>query len=122
MSKLDCPDFDFDEWMALAKADPEAFEERRKQAIEGFMAQAPEARRHRLRCTQWRVERVREKCSNPMSACLKMQDLMWDSLYAENGLLWALDMLIEALPGRSSAKPVRSAKVLTFKANGRMGD
>ncbi len=114
MSERNCAVFDFDEWMALARSDPEAFEERRRQAIEGLMDQAPEACRQRLRCTQWRVERVRAECSNPLSACLKMQNLMWDSLYAEHGLLWALETLVEALPGHQ-AEPLHSAEVLPFK-------
>jgi hypothetical protein len=113
VTKLDCQIFDFDEWAELAKADPAAFEERRRQAIDDLVARAPVFRRRRLRCTQWRVDRVREQCQTPLSACLKLQNLMWDSVYSDAGLMWGLEGLVGSLQGRQH-KPPRSAKVLAF--------
>ena len=121
MDKLDCQVFDFDEWVALAKADPAAFEARRKQAIEDLVAQAPATRQRRLRCTQWRVDRVRDQCNNPLSACLRLQNMMWDSIYADTGLMWGLEELMGSLSG-DSTEPPRSAKVLAFRAPRRVNE
>lgn len=108
--------FDFDEWAALASADPVAFEAKRRQAIEALIAEAPEHIRHRLRCFQWRIDQERQKCSNPLSACLRLYTMMWDSVYAERGLLWALQMLSgRDSPLGGTEKAARSAEILTFR-------
>lgn len=108
-----CPQIDFDDWSELAARDPEAFERRRSQVIEEFIQQAPESKQHRLRCLQWRVDRTRERASNPVSACVRISQMMWDSLAGEGGLLEALDEL-RGVP-RPPARSPRSAEVLSFK-------
>lgn len=84
--------FDFDEWAALAKTDPEAFAQRRAAAVEDLIASAPLERQHRLRCLQWCIDMERQRCSNPMHACIHFFNKMWDSVYGERGLLNALMM------------------------------
>lgn len=77
----------FDEWRLLAQRDPERFEQTRRKVIEAVIAQAPERSRRRLEALQWRLDRVRERSSTPLAACISLSDMMWESLAGENGLL-----------------------------------
>lgn len=113
MRHPECGHIDFDDWAALAVRDPEAFEARRAQVIEEFIQQVPEAKRTRLRRLQWRIDMTRRRASNPVSACIRISQMMWDSLLGEGGLLEAL----EQFSGRE-ARPLSrrgSAEVITFK-------
>lgn len=83
--------FDFDAWKALAEKDPEAFERRRREAIEAAIAQAPPQMRQRLTGLQWRIEMERGKSRNPTQSFLRIYKMMWQSVYGENGLLDALN-------------------------------
>lgn len=104
---------DFDDWSRLAAQDPEGFEKRRSEVLEDFIRRAPEERRLRLRRLQWRVDRARERAPTPLSACVKISQMMWDSLAGDDGLLDALEAL-RGNPGRSA--PVRrKANVLEFR-------
>jgi len=87
------PNVDFDTWSKLAKSDPEAFEEKRKKLVDHVISQAPEDRRERLRCLQWRIDMVRETANTPMAACLKISRMMWDSVLGPNGLLEMLQQI-----------------------------
>lgn len=103
--------FDFDDWARLATEDPEAFEERRRQAIEAVMAQAPQMET-RLRALQWRIDMERSRHSNPLSSCIHVYRMMWDSVYGERGLLDALQAL--SRPDQPGALP--QSTVLPFRA------
>jgi hypothetical protein len=70
---------DFDEWAALAKTDPEAFEQRRQAAIDDFIGTAPEEYRQRLRGLQFRVDMERARASNPLSATIRISNMMWSA-------------------------------------------
>lgn len=85
--------FDFDEWAMLAKTDPTAFAQRRADLIEAVIANAPLERQPQLRRLQWRIDMERQRCSNPMHACIHLFNKMWDSVYSERGLLNALLMM-----------------------------
>ena len=85
--------FDFDEWAMLAKTDPAAFAQRRADLIEAVIANAPLERQPQLRRLQWRIDMERQRCSNPMHACIHLFNKMWDSVYSERGLLNALLMM-----------------------------
>lgn len=106
--------FDFTEWSRLAARDPEAFERRRAHLLDQAIRQAPESRRHRLRCLQWRVDQIRRTKRTPMAACLEISRMMWDSVLGEDGLLDAIKRLQE--PGASSVAPGarRPARILAF--------
>lgn len=91
MSKNPSSHIDFDDWSALARRDPEAFERRRAEVLENFIQQMPESKQHRMRCLQWRVDRVRERASNPVAACIRLSQMMWESLMGDGGLLEALE-------------------------------
>ena len=85
--------FDFAHWSRLASEDPERFEAERAEVIADLIDQAPSSVRRRMVGLQWQVDRVREKASNPMAACVQMSRMMWDSVLGQGGLLETLDRL-----------------------------
>lgn len=108
--------FDFDQWSKLARDDPQAFERERTRVLDRAIDQAPEARRQRLRCLQWRVDRVRQRAGTPLSACMEMSRLMWDSVLGERGLLESLRGLGTGLEHDGRARlPRPRATVLAFR-------
>lgn len=107
-------DFDWETWSALARTDPEAFEQRRKQAIAALIASAPEAQRERLTALQCRIDLERRRSSSPLGACIRLSNLMWESF---NELQQALNALTGQVPSVSAAtpsKPAASARIVPF--------
>lgn|SRR5690554_3369152 len=103
-------EFDFDDWAKLAADDPDAFETRRRAVIEDALAQVPAARRERLRRLQWRIDRTREHAPTALSACIRLSQMMWNSVVGDRGLLAALDTAVHGHP----LPPPRSARILPF--------
>jgi len=81
------PGFDFNEWSELAMNDPEAFESRRQEAIEQTIQTMPSDKQDRIRCLQWRIDQERKLATSPMAACIKLSNMMWESVTGEHGLL-----------------------------------
>jgi hypothetical protein len=71
---------DFDEWMILARKDPDEFEEKRREHIELFFENIPIDKHHRLKCLQWKIDQTRELSHSPMASCIKISNMMWDSV------------------------------------------
>ena len=90
MSQSPESDFDFEEWAALAKTDPQAFEAKRMEMIAGLIAGASPRMQTRLRGLQWRIDTERRLASNPLASCIHIFNQMWKSVYGEKGLLDAL--------------------------------
>jgi hypothetical protein len=111
--------FDFDEWMNLAKSDPEAFDARRKQVIDDLIEHAPEHIRQRLKSFQWRIDMERARCENPLQACIKLSNMMWELVYGDRGFLWSLQQFADpkALPANSAAASA-SAQILPLRPPG----
>lgn len=103
----------FDEWRALAVADPEAFEARRREVIAEFIAMAPRCRRTHLEQLQWRIDRERERYQDPLAACARLSGMMWDRLYGRGGLLAQLRRLESCWSGEPTPEPPR-ARVIPF--------
>lgn len=82
--------FDFDHWSELASRDPEGFEARRREAIEAAILQAPARAQARLRRLQWKLDQIRRTSGTPLAACIRMHNMMWDSLQGRGGLLETL--------------------------------
>ncbi len=99
----DKSDFEFTDWSTLATSDPAAFESKREQIIEDFIQSAPRSKQRRLRCLQWRIDQTRKLSRNPMDACVRLSQLMMDSVYGENGLLGALQELHREADGTSTS-------------------
>jgi len=103
------PLVDFDTWSELAQSDPEAFEARRAEVIEQMIQRMPVHKQHRMRCLQWKIDQVRARTSNPLSACIKLSEMMWDSLAGPGGLRETLERF-----GKGSFEPKPKARVLDF--------
>lgn len=105
-----CKQIDFDAWAALAQRDPRAFEQRRAEVIEDFLQQIPPDRQLPLRRLQWRIDRTRERAPNPLSACIQISQMMWDSVLGNGGLLEALEQ-----NGTAPASAQPRARILPFR-------
>ena len=105
-------ELDFDAAMELARTDPEAFEQYRQDVIEALIARAPERNRQHLRCLQWRINQERKRASNPIAACVKLYQMMWDSFAGESGLI---DTIVNAQgsPGSMNSQ-LPKAEVISF--------
>jgi hypothetical protein len=102
---------DFDQWAQLAKTDPAAFEVRRSEVIEDMIKRMPPHKQQRMRCLQWKIDQVRGQASNPMAACIKLSEMMWDSLVGPGGLREVLERV-----GERNFQPLSKASVLDFRA------
>ncbi|HEB55511.1 MAG TPA: DUF3135 domain-containing protein [Gammaproteobacteria bacterium] len=71
---------DFDHWSEIARTDPEAFEAMRREIIRACIDSAPQDRQQRMRGLQWQIDCLRAQSKNPLSACLKISRMMWDTL------------------------------------------
>ncbi|HHO59480.1 MAG TPA: DUF3135 domain-containing protein [Thiotrichales bacterium] len=95
MKQLDSLNTDFDQWFDtmkdMAKDDPEGFERIRQQMIDELIDDAPEANRRRLIGLQWRVDQERLLARTPMGACIRISNMMWESVTGEGGLLEQLN-------------------------------
>lgn len=106
--------FDFEHWANLAHTDPEGFEASRSAVIEDAINRAPERTQVRLRRLQWQLDQVRRVSDNPMAACVKMNEMMWERFAGEGGLIDTLQLLKDGEP----APPARgSAQVIPFQQN-----
>jgi hypothetical protein len=105
------PLIEFDDWAALAQSDPAGFEARRKQVIEALIASMPAHKQQRMRCLQWKIDQVRDRAGSPVAACIKLSEMMWDSLTGPGGLKEALDRM-----SSENTTPLPNADILTFEA------
>jgi len=85
--------FDFSEWAELSKSDPQQFEQRRKEVIERQMSQCREQNIPRIKGLQWRIEQERKLASSSMDSCIRIYNMMWDHVLADNGMLKALQSI-----------------------------
>ncbi len=85
-------EFNFDEWMELCEKDPENFEKNRKALIQGLIDQAPEGMQRRLNGLQWTIDTEIQLAKTPMQGCIKVYEMMMDSVYQPGGLQDALTM------------------------------
>jgi len=109
MSHPQLEQFDLDEWINLAHSDPDAFERQRKRAINMAIARASQHMQPRLHALQWRIDMERSRASNPLSACVRLSDMMWQRVYGKKGLMDAIGDLT-----KTTHFPLRSAKVIAF--------
>jgi len=106
---MDDFDFDFDEWALLAITAPDEFEQRRRALIEIEILKSDNVRR--MRGLQWRIDLERSRARNPMDACVRLSNMMWDSFIDLNQALndfsgndWAST--------RAAPHSVQSAKII----------
>lgn len=104
--------FDFDYWRELAEKDPEQFEECRRRAINEVIDASPSSMQRRLRGLQWRVDMEIGRSKNAMDSCVRINRMMMDSVYAKDGLLDAIQNLLDA---SSSEAAESTAELLGFR-------
>jgi len=115
-----CFDFDFDEWARLAKANPRAFEARRRALINDYLRQFSDAEQRRLRGLQFRIDMERLRARSPMAACVRLSSMMWDSFMGPYGLKKALEHFLTFQPDAPNAqtvfrRPPTEGKVIPFR-------
>ena len=110
-SKTKTNELNFETWMELWQDSPEAFEFLRTKRINAFIDSVPEEHRERLRCLQWKIDRVRERAANPLAATIAISEMMWQSF---NELGERYRELTDIVQGRETTKTRRSATVLPF--------
>lgn len=103
---------DFEQWAQLARHDPHAFEQLRHRLLDAYIARSSSAHQDRLRRLQWRIDRLREQASNPMSACVQISNLMWDT-FDQLGKAYKDPDILQP---EKSPKVAKSAAVLPFKS------
>ena len=94
----------------LAEQDPQALEALRLQLVDELIAQAPESRQQRLRGLQFQIDMERWRAKTPMAACIKLSQMMHDSLYTLN-----LALKGEPLPTSQQARAEPTATVTPFR-------
>lgn len=112
-----CFTIDFDDWSKLAQHDPNGFEARRRAMLDSFIKAQPRQRRQRLRCLQWRVDRIREGAATPLLACQRISDLMWLSFAGPTGLREALTGAL-SVGHETPLQNWQTAKILPFRRPG----
>jgi len=111
-------DYAFEDWQRLHETDPEAFELRRKEALEAVIQSAPADMQQRLRGVQFRVDMERARAGSDLAACLKAHSMMWDSLVRLRDALSELsDLQKDGMLGAVARTPVeaRTATVIPFR-------
>ncbi len=109
--------FDFNAWRELFEQDPEAFERQRAELIERTIAASPERYQQRLRGLMFQVEAKRATARNPLDACVKISNMMWDhfeQLRLHLNAVASPEQLSEAERKRVN-KPKTSATVLRLQ-------
>ena len=105
---------DFDEWMALAKNNPDEFEARRLRKIETFFNGVPAERQQRLKGLQWQVDQVRKLAHSPMASCIAISTMMLDSVSRLSEHQYELvNTTLKQGPQKNKPKPV-SATILSM--------
>jgi hypothetical protein len=78
MVKKELPDFDV--LLEMAKKRPEQLESLRLELIEDIISSASEDVQRRLRGLQFKVDVTRRTARTPMASCIKISQMMFDSL------------------------------------------
>lgn len=110
-------EFDFDKWAKLAKDDPDAYEDMRKQMIQDVIEKASPQVKQRMEGLQWQIDQIRSTSANPMSSCLKISQMMWEKVTAEDGLLVRMRQLNEPTQLPDLNTPKESATVINLNRN-----
>ena len=105
---------DFDTWSALARSDPQAFEDCRNRIINEAILRAPVHKQLRLRRMQWKLNQIRNTSRTPMIACLRMNRMLWEAVLGDRGLLDCLRHTNDSrrCPG-ATGKP--GARIIPFR-------
>ncbi|MGB0965561.1 MAG: DUF3135 domain-containing protein [Litorivicinus sp.] len=77
----------FDELAELAKHSPQEFEKLRQDTIDHVLVQASEHSERRLKGLQFQIEMERRRAISPMASCIRISQMMHESLAELTALL-----------------------------------
>ena len=103
---------DFDEWVDLAKNNPEEFEAKRLKKIEAFLSKVPEEKLQRLRGLQWQIDQTRKLAHTPMASCIAISNMMWDSVHRLKDHHYELVNMATGLGSNPAKKSAPSATII----------
>ncbi len=69
--------FDFEEWAALFKESPQAFETRRLIWNKQIIDNAPDASQRRLSGLLFQINMEKRRSKNALNSCIRISELMW---------------------------------------------
>lgn len=90
------PDFDFDEWMLLARRDPAAFFQRRQRLIDNFIDAHPQQAAN-LRAMQSQIDAARAVAGTPDKALGVLMGMLGDQVSALGGQMQLLQDELQRL-------------------------
>ena len=112
MTDISICEIDFEVWASLASSEPQSFEKLRRDKISALINNSTKCNQHRLRCLQWRIDKIRDKNKDsPMASCIAISELMWDTFQHLSDLLQD-----KAENGLSTPTPVMQANIIPFPA------
>lgn len=103
-------EFDFNEWVALARTDPDGFARRRLAWIQEVISSAHENNHARLERLQFRIDAKRRLARTSMKACLQLSSMMWNSFFD-------MKESLASLPGRQNLQVRRKPASLKIVRN-----
>ena len=104
----------------LARENPQAYEDLRREMIDRFIESAPERLKPRLSGIQFRVDCVRGSSRSALGATVRVYQMMWETFLHLNQnwqdavRLKAACIQPDASRRISGHTPLQSAKILTF--------
>ncbi len=113
MSQKNTTTIDFEKWAELARSNPAAFEKLRSQFLSNALNRITDSKRHKFECLQWRIDKIRQTTKTPLSACIKISQLMWSS-FEELQQQYQNDDILEKITVRRH----KSATILPFQVPG----
>ncbi|AZZ93452.1 DUF3135 domain-containing protein [Hahella sp. KA22] len=102
----------FDELLEMAKQRPEALEALREEMVEYIITSARTDCQRKLRGLQFKVDMTRARAKTPLAACIKISQLMHESL-AE--LRYCLNERYDFALAEAEAAPVSNAEVISLE-------
>lgn len=103
----------FDEMKAMAAERPEELENLRKRMTDQILSDAPAERRRRLEGIVFKIDAERRRSKNPLQACIRISQMMMDSVTDLRDAVNNLGVNPAAQPIRNETP--RSADIVEFK-------
>ena len=98
-------EIDFDDWVNLALSDPDAFEALRESKISAYLEKVSDSRKQRMRCLQWKIDKIREKNKDSaLAACYTISELMWETFDHLRNVLHSSEAVQENHPQHAASR------------------
>ncbi|HDZ58105.1 MAG TPA: DUF3135 domain-containing protein [Pseudomonas xinjiangensis] len=101
----------FDELKVMAAERPDELEDLRERMTEEILKDVPEHRRRRLLGLAFRIQMERQRAKNPMHACIRISQMMMDSVVELRDSMRLSDLTV-------ARKAQDVANVIQFKKPG----